>query len=748
MQPKHPDLPVLTLAGPRRGNGPLHRTRLGGLVAVLAVALLAGAAPATRAEQAPAMAGTAKRAFEIADYYRTATVESPAVSPAGDLVAFTVHRYDLPKGEDWREIWMAHPDGSGLKQMTRGHHQDSGAIFLPDGKHLLFTSDREGDTTQLYVMPVDGGEARKLTDFALDLSDPRVSPDGKWIAVTADVFPECGADGDCNAKLEKGIDDGKLQVHLADHLLYRHWTSWRDGTYTHILLVDAASGEVVKDLTPGRWDSPTFSLGGDRGYDFAADSSWLVYVSNHEADPESSTNSDLWRVPLTGEITETTAEDLTAGNLGWDGSPLVSPDGRSIAYRSQERNGYESDLYRVAVLDLASGKTRYLTDRKVFDNWVDEIAWSADGRSIVFQGEYHARNPLYRIALDGKDGGAVQPLLTDGTIDGWKLVPGSDDVVYVRRTIGHPTELFRADLSAAGKAPAGQLTHFNQKVEQEVDIRPAEEMWVDGAGDYKVHVFLIKPHDFDPAKKYPLILNVHGGPQSQFMDSFRGDWQVYPGKGYIVAFANPTGSTGYGQEFTEAISGDWGGRVFDDLMKVTDALEKLPYVDTSRMGSMGWSYGGYMMMWFEGHTHRFAASASMMGVYDLPAMYGATEELWFPEWDLHGTPWTSDLYTKWSPSEFVEQFKTPCLVITGEQDFRVPYTLSLEYFTALQKRGVPSRLVVYKNSGHWPSWYEMAFYYDVHLDWFHQYLGGGEAPWDVEAFARNQVFEQQKKAEE
>jgi len=717
------------------------------LVTSLAVAVLAlVAAPGAQATDASMGKASAKRAFEIADYYRSMTVESPAVSPDGTLVAFSVHHYDLPKGEDWHEIWVAHPDGTGLKQMTTGHHQDGSPVFLPDGEHLLFTSDRGGDTTQLYVLPVDGGEARQLTDFELDLGDPRVSPDGRWIAVTADVFPECGADGPCNAKLRKGIDDGKLQVHVADDLLYRHWTSWRDGTYTHVLLVDAASGEVVKDLTPGHWDSPTFSLGGERGYDFAADSSWLVYVSNHEDDPESSTNSDLWRVPLDGEITETTAENLTADNPGWDGSPLVSPDGRSIAYRSQARNGYESDLFRIAVLDLASGTTRYLTDRESFDNWVDEIAWSKDGRSIVFQGEYHARNPLYRIAADGAGGGAVQPLLTDGTIDGWTLLPDGG-VVYVRRTIDHPTELFHAARPATDQAQPAQLTHFNQALEQEVDIRPAEEMWVDGAGDYKVHVFLIKPHDFDPAKKYPLILNVHGGPQSQFMDSFRGDWQVYPGKGYIVAFANPTGSTGYGQDFTEAISGDWGGRVFDDLMKVTDTLETLPYVDTSRMGSMGWSYGGYMMMWFEGHTHRFAASASMMGVYDLEAMYGATEELWFPEWDLKGTPWTSDLYTKWSPSELVEQFKTPCLVITGERDYRVPYTLSLEYFTALQKQGVPSRLVVYKNSGHWPSWYEMAFYYDVHLDWFHQYLGGGEAPWDVTAFARNQVFKEQKKDE-
>ncbi len=716
-------------------------TKTGSSRLALAFVIPALAALSTLAALPVQAAG--KRAFEISDYYRMATVGSPAVAPDGGLVAFAVRHYDLPKGENWREIWTLRPDGSHLRQMTTGHHHDGSPVFSPDGKSLLFTSDRDGDTSQLYLMPVDGGEARKLTDFAVDLSDPRWSPDGKWIAVSAKVFPECGADSECNAKLRKGIDDGKLQVHVADHLLYRHWTSWRDGTYTHVLLVDAATGKVTKDLTPGEWDSPTFSLGGDRGYDFSPDSKSLVYVSNHEADPESSTNSDLWLVPLEGDVTETTATDLTAANTGWDGSPLFSPDGTKIAYRSQARNGYESDLFRIAVYDLGSKSIRYLTDRKVFDDWVDEIAWSADGTSIVFQGEYHAHNPLYRISAAG---GAVQELLTDGTIDGWRLLPGTGGVIYTRRTIDHPTEVFRADL-ATGAAPT-QLTHFNQKVEDEVDIRPAEEMWVQGAGDYKVQVFVIKPHDFDPSKKYPLIFNVHGGPQSQFMDSFRGDWQVYPGKGYVVVFANPTGSTGYGQEFTEAISRDWGGRVFDDLMKVADAVEKLPYVDSSRMGSMGWSYGGYMMMWFEGHTHRFAASASMMGVYDLEAMYGATEELWFPEWDLGGTPWTSDLYTRWSPSEYVKQFKTPCLVITGEHDYRVPYTLSLEYFTDLQKQGVPSKLIVYKKSGHWPSWYEMAFYYDVHLDWFHKYLGGGAAPWDVQAFARNQVFKDEAKAGE
>src|ERR1700690_1640296 len=277
----------------------------------------------------------------------------------------------------------------------------------------------------------------------------------------------------------------------------------------------------------------------------------------------------------------------------------------------------------------------------------------------------------------------------------------------------------------------------------EVDVRPAERMWVTGAGGAKIEVFIVKPHDFTPGKKYPLILNVHGGPQMQWADSFRGDWQVYPGAGYVVAFPNPHGSTGYGQDFTAEISTDWAGAPFDDLMKVTDALAKLPYVDSTRMGAMGWSYGGYMMDWFEGHTTRCKAIASMMGVYDLRSMYGATEELWFPEWDLKGQPWSSPLYAKWSPSNFVTSFKTPCLVLSGERDYRVPYTQSLEFFTDLQKQGVPSELIIYSNSGHWPSWYEMALYYTAHLQWFHKWLGGGEPPWTTQQFLRNEVFNQE-----
>jgi dipeptidyl aminopeptidase/acylaminoacyl peptidase len=280
-------------------------------------------------------------------------------------------------------------------------------------------------------------------------------------------------------------------------------------------------------------------------------------------------------------------------------------------------------------------------------------------------------------------------------------------------------------------------------VEREVDIRPAETIEVAGADGAKVQCFIVKPHGFDPARKYPLILNVHGGPQMQWADAFRGDWQVYPGAGFVVAFPNPHGSTGFGQAYTDAISGDWGGKVMEDIQRVTDALAALPYVDKDRMGLMGWSWGGYAVNWLAGHTDRFKALASMMGIFDLHSEYFGTEELWFPEWEMKGAPWNSSLYDTFNPARFVARWRTPMLVVTGELDYRIPYTEGLATFTALRRQGVPARLVVLPRSGHWPRWTDMALYYTAHLEWFHRWLGGDAPPWSSADLAAGRVFDKQ-----
>ena len=673
-----------------------------------------------------------KRAFTIEDLYRIRSVSDLQAAPDGKSVAFTVTATDLGRARRTSHIWRMDPEGRELLQMTANDKGESAPRFSPDGKWISFISARDGEAN-LYLLPTGGGEARQLTHVSTGVSDPIWAPDSKSIAFSTDVYPECGADEACNKRIAKGAEDGPLHAHTADKLLYRHWTEWKDGRRTHIFLATVPAGEV-RDLTPGDFDSPTFQLGGPVQYDFSPDSSTLVYVSNHDRDPASSTNNDLWLVRL--DNAGVPPRNITASNLAYDGSPKYSPDGKYIAYRMQKQPGYESDLFRLALYDVARGTSTVMTES--FRNWIDAFQWAQDSKTILFGTEIEGQTPIYRIDLAS---GAISPVLADKTIDEFQVLPAGDAILYTRRSTGEPGEVFRAGLAGGKAATPVRLTRFNQVPETEVDIRPAESMWVEGAGGAKVQVFIVKPHGFDPGRKYPLILNVHGGPQMQWTDGFRGDWQVYPGAGYVVAFANPHGSTGYGQDFTAEISGDWGGMVFEDLMKVTDALEKLPYVDRDHMAAMGWSFGGYMMDWFEGHTARFKAIASMMGVYDLKAMYGATEELWFPEWELKGQPWNSSLYEKWSPDSYVKNFKTPCLVITGEKDYRVPYTQSLEFFTALQKMQVPSKLIVYPNAGHWPSWYEMALYYTAHLEWFQKYLGGGGPPWSTEDFLHNAVFD-------
>ncbi|HJU54589.1 MAG TPA: S9 family peptidase [Pyrinomonadaceae bacterium] len=673
-----------------------------------------------------------KRAFTVEDLYRVKNLSDVHVSPDGRTILFVVTTSDLARAKRASRIWAMDIDGRNPRQLTVGDASEYSPTFSPDGRQILFISSKDG-ATNLYLRDAGGGTPRRLTNLSTGVSDPLWSSDGKWVAFSSDVYPECGGDDACNKRISSRWEAGPLKAHMADELLYRHWTAWKDGTRTHTFVVNVATGQT-RDVTPGNYDAPTFQLGGPLQYDFSPDGTELVYVSNHDQVPATSTNNDLWTVTLNER--QFVRHNITADNPAYDGGPKYSPDGRYIAYRMQKQPGYESDLFRIALYERSTGKTTVLTES--FRNWIDDYYWSNDSKTIYFTGPVEGQNPIYRLDINTK---AITEVLADKTIDAFEFDSTERRLIYIKRSVGEPNEIYGAELVNGKASNPSKLSTFNEALMNEVDVRPAETMWVTGSNGAKIHVFIVKPHGFDPARKYPLILNVHGGPQSQWADAFRGDWQVYPGAGYVVAFPNPHGSTGYGQEFTSQISGDWGGRVYEDLMKVTDALERLPYVDRNRMGAMGWSYGGYMMMWMQGHTDRFKAIASMMGIYDLRSFHGATEELWFPEWDLKGTPWDSKNYEKWSPSNFVRNFKTPTLVISGERDYRVPYTQSLHFYTDLQKMKVPSRLLIYSNAGHWPSWYEMALYYTAHLEWFQKYLGGGGPPWTTEAFLRNAIFD-------
>lgn len=670
-----------------------------------------------------------KAAFTIADLYKIKNVTDPQISPDGEKIAFVISTSNLEKGTTSSDIFVMNADGSNKRQLTFNETSDSHPRWSPDGNWLMFLSTRK-DGSQIWLMPTDFGEPKQVTSISTGISDPIWSPDGKYIVFATDVFPECGADDDCNKKINDRLENGTVQAHLADELLYRHWTSYSDGRFTHTMRLDIETGEI-KDMTPGEFHSPPFSLGVS-GYAISPDGKELCFVSKRVKDQASSTNNDLFVVPMDGGE----AKNITHENQAYDSDPQYSPDGRYIAFRKQLIPTFEADRFRLAIYDRVIGVSRILTEN--FDNWVNGFNWAPDSKSLYFMVEEKGYSPLYQIELNS---GKIKKIENVNALAGVTLAPAGTWLAFTDRRVDRPLELFRIDITGKNLK---QLTFENKALIDTVDFRPAEQIWIDGAAGKKIHTFIIKPHNFDPSKKYPLIVNVHGGPQMQWADAFRGDWQVYPGAGYVVAFPNPHGSTGYGQDFTAAISRDWNGKVIEDIIKVTKYLAKLDYVDADRIGAMGWSWGGYAMNWLQGHNDDglFKCLVSMMGVYDLRSKFGATEELWFPEYDLGGQPWNSELYQTMSPSNCVQNFKTPMLVITGELDYRVPYTQSLQLFTDLQKMGVLSRLIVFKNDGHWPHGVKsMPFYYNAHLDWFHQYLGGEPAPYNMKKMWRNQIFE-------
>ena len=679
------------------------------------------------------MGAQPKRAFTIADLYRVQSVSGLNLSPDGKTLAFAVTKKDLKAHKSATAIQIMNLAAKGapaFKPMTEG--KSSGAQYSPDGKWIYYNGTattldddgKENKTPQVFRCNVATGAVEQVTQYQLGVSGAVLSPDGNLLAFAAQVYPDLGgADGKANAERARKRAEGPVQGHIADKLLYRHWTDYADGKYSHIIVYNIAAKTYV-DVTPGEYVTPTF--GNTPGFAFSPDSKELCYVSNHTAHPEANTNCDLYIVPVTGGQ----ARCITAANEAWDGDPAYSPDGKYIAYRTQAVPGHESDRFRLALYDRATGTKTLLTED--LDNWVDAYKWMPDSRTIYFIVEETGEKPLYKVDIKS---GKWAKVIPDRAIFDFAVAPDGY-IYYTYSTTGKPVALYR---SKDGRKEQ-QLTFLNQELEDEVDIRPSEVMWVDGSDGAKIECFVVKPHNFDPAKKYPLVINVHGGPQMQWLNSFRGDWQVYPGAGYVVAYPNPHGSTGYGQAFTTAISGDWGGKPYQDVMAVTEALSKLPYVDATRMGAMGWSYGGYFMNWLQGHEHPFKCLASMMGLYDLRSMWGATEELWFPNFDLKGQPWNSDLYQKFSPSNYVSNFKTPTLIITGERDYRVSYTQSLQYFSVLQTLGIPSRLIIFSNDGHWPDELNsMPVYYNAHLEWFHKYLGGDPAPWDTKKMMDNDV---------
>jgi dipeptidyl aminopeptidase/acylaminoacyl peptidase len=495
-------------------------------------------------------------------------------------------------------------------------------------------------------------------------------------------------------------------------LLYRHWKSWQDPTRTHVVFAPIASTATARDLTPGAFNAPPFSVGGGDEFDISPDGKELVYASDTQKNPETSTNSDIFTVALT----DGTPKRITT-RTGADTAPEYSPDGKYIAWRSQSRSGYESDQWELWLYDRQAGTSSRLA--AAFANNVESTTWAPDSRSIFITTAEKGRHPIYEITL--KDG-AMRQVWNDGSADALSISRDGKTIAFTRSTLESPSDVYAMPRTGAPK----KLTTHNDALLQSIAMGSTSDIWYTGADNAQVQALLVTPPNYDPTKKYPAIVLIHGGPQGNWAQAWSYRWnpQLFAARGYVVLMPNPRGSTGYGQKFVEEISRDWGGKVYVDLMNGVDKLAALPYVDANRLGAAGGSYGGYMVDWILGHSTRFKALVSHAGVYNLESMYGVTEELWFPEWEFAGNPWDNpELYDKWSPNKFVKNFATPTLVTHGELDFRVPINQGLELFTALQKRGIPSKLVYFPDEGHWilkPQ--NSKLWYGQVTDWFDTYL--------------------------
>jgi len=653
-----------------------------------------------------AMAGTPMTVETLLKLHR---LSDPQVSPDGKTVVYSAMSPNLEANTRPTRVWAVSIEGGAPRMLKDAA---SRARWSPDGKRIAYISGG-----QIWTMAADGSDAKQITHIATDADGETWSPDGKSFIFTSDVYPDCKDDA-CNKARDEERAKSKVKAHHVTHLLYRHWNAWKDDKRSHVFLV-SAEGSVARDLTPGDFDAPPFSLGDPDGYAFSPDSKEVAFASNHDAVEATSTNNDLFLVSL---APGGTARKITT-NPAADTSPTYSPDAKWIAYRAQTRPGSESDRFRLMLYERATGKISNLTEN--YDRWVLSINWSPDSKTIYFVTEDQGTHPVMSIAVSG---GEPKKLIEGGANDDLSLTADGRTIVFSRASMKRPNEIYT--VAAAGGGLSGEkpraITHMNDELLSGVELTTPEAFWFNGAGGTKVHGWLLRPPNFDASKKYPVAVILHGGPETGANDawSFRWNNEVFAGAGYVVVLINRRGSTGFGQKFIDEILQDWGGKPYDDVMKGVDyVLATYPFADGTRMNASGGSYGGYMANWIAGHTDRFKCIVSHAGLFNLSAMYGATEELWFPETEFGGPPWDKpQVYAKWSPSEFAKNFRTPTLVVHGDLDYRVPVGEGMQMFTALQKMKVPSEYLNFPDEGHWVGKPQNALlWYKTVLGWWNRW---------------------------
>lgn len=652
--------------------------------------------------------------FSVHDMLAMDRISDPQVSPDGKWIVFTLRKTDLDANRGRTDLWIVDVEGKNLRQFTSHSTGDFNPRWSSCGKYIWFLSTRSG-SSQVWGIDLSGGEAQQFTNLPLDVGNLVVSPDGKHIAFTMEIFIDLKSVQKTKEKLDE-IANAQATGKIYDRLFIRHWDTWLDGRRSHLFVMPISGGEPV-DVMPGMdADAPSKPFGGPEEITFTPDGKGIIFAARDVGREQAwSTDFDLYYAPLDASQPP---KCLTEPNEAWDTQPAFSPDGKTLAYLAMAKPGYEADRYRIVLHNWADGTKRILTEN--WDRSPSSLCWSADSKTIFAIVENTGQVSLF--AIDVKTGN-VKIVVKDGTI-GSPAIAGKR-IVYAMDNLQSPVELF--SVNPDGSNPRA-ITQINADKIAATRMGDYEQFLFKGWNDEIVYCYIVKPIDFNPAQKYPIAFLIHGGPQGSFGNHFHYRWnpQAYAGAGYAAVMVDFHGSTGYGQAFTDAIRGDWGGKPLVDLQAgLAAALEKYPWMDGDRVGALGASFGGYMINWIAGNWgERFRCLVSHDGNLDERMAYFDTEELWFPEWDHEGTPWTNPQgYEKHNPVNFVKNWRTPILVIHGELDYRVVVTQGISTFTAAQRLGVPSKFLYFPDENHWVlKPHNSILWHDTVIGWLDQWL--------------------------
>lgn len=673
--------------------------------------------------------------MRFADLMAMKRVSDPQISPTGKWVLFSVTDVSLAANTRTNHLWVVPVDGSAPERQVTLNTGESFGRFAPNGQFVSYTGAPTKNDPYARVTVATWDEAagtvgpgRTLESVSGDADGATWSPDSKHFLFTTQVYPECSdkptwADEDaCDKAKDAAADNSPVKAQLWTGLLYRHWNAYTGLKRTHILLADfSLNGANPRDLTPrsvvGDAETPTFSLGGPLGYAWAPDSREIAYVTNLDKVPAASTNNDVFTLRLDDPSAKATKVSTSPGS---DDGPQYSPDGKYLAFRSQARGGYESDRFRLMLMDRKTGIATEVP--KSWDLWIDEFAWTPNSQTIYFVSGRTAEAPIYSVDVNGPARGEVAGVAQFAEYSTFALTPNGKSLIASVMRVNEPATIVSIHTTVSDEATQ-ILFHSNDSLRNQLLLSPLQSYTFTGAAGTKVEGFLIKPPNFDPSKKYPVKFLIHGGPQGAWGDAWSYRWnpELMAASGYVVVMVNPRGSTGYGQAFIDGVNGDWGGKAYEDLMRGLDAAEaQFPFLDKTRECALGASYGGFMANWILTHTDRFKCIVTHDGMYNPVSAYGTTEELWFNEWEFRrhlpdgsldpepAQPWRyaalppdQDPFRKWSPMLHIDAAKTPTLVIHSQRDFRLDVSEGLQLFQALQRRGVPSEMLYFPDEGHW-----------------------------------------------